>query len=81
MALVTFGLAAECKAERVAFNCLWPKTVIQTAALALLPGFRRRLEARLIKPALPLPIGIGAPSLDTYACVAKEIKNPLLALL
>ena len=38
MALVTFGLAAECRAEGIAFNCLWPKTVIQTAALALLPG-------------------------------------------
>jgi len=41
----------------------------------------RRLEGQLIKPALPLPIGIGAPSLDAYACVAKKIKNPLLALL
>lgn len=38
MGLLTFGLAAEWRAERVAFNCLWPKTVIQTAALALLPG-------------------------------------------
>ena len=38
MAMLTFGLAAEWKAERVAFNCLWPKTVIRTAALALLPG-------------------------------------------
>jgi citronellol/citronellal dehydrogenase len=38
MAMLTFGLAAEWKAERVAFNCLWPKTIIRTAALALLPG-------------------------------------------
>jgi citronellol/citronellal dehydrogenase len=38
MSMLTFGLAAEWKAERVAFNCLWPKTVIRTAALALLPG-------------------------------------------
>ena len=38
MAMLTFGLAAEWKAERVAFNCLWPKTVIRTAALAMLPG-------------------------------------------
>jgi citronellol/citronellal dehydrogenase len=38
MGLLTFGLAAEWKAERVAFNCLWPKTVIQTSALTLLPG-------------------------------------------
>ena len=38
MAMLTFGLAAEWKAEGVAFNCLWPKTVIRTAALALVPG-------------------------------------------
>ncbi len=38
MAMVTFGLAAEWKAERVAFNCLWPKTAIRTAALAMIPG-------------------------------------------
>jgi citronellol/citronellal dehydrogenase len=38
MAMLTFGLAAEWKAEQVAFNCLWPKTVIRTAALLLLPG-------------------------------------------
>jgi citronellol/citronellal dehydrogenase len=38
MAMLTFGLAAEWKAERVAFNCLWPKTVIRTAALAMLSG-------------------------------------------
>jgi citronellol/citronellal dehydrogenase len=38
MAMLTFGLAAEWKAERVAFNCLWPKTVIRTAALAMIPG-------------------------------------------
>ena len=38
MALLTFGLAAEWRAERVAFNCLWPKTVIRTAALAMIPG-------------------------------------------
>src|SRR6516165_3016672 len=36
----------------------------------------RRLKGQLIKPALPLPVGIGAPSPDTYAYVAKEIKNP-----
>jgi len=38
MAMLTYGLAAEWKPERVAFNCLWPKTVIRTAALAMIPG-------------------------------------------
>jgi citronellol/citronellal dehydrogenase len=38
MAMLTFGFAAEWKAEHVAFNCLWPKTIIRTAAMAMLPG-------------------------------------------
>jgi citronellol/citronellal dehydrogenase len=40
MAMITFGLAAEFKAEGIAFNCLWPKTVIRTAALAMIPGIK-----------------------------------------
>ena len=38
MAMISYGLAAEWQSEGVAFNCLWPKTVIQTAALAMIPG-------------------------------------------
>ena len=36
----------------------------------------RRLEGRLIKVASPLSACVGAPSLDAWAHVAKEIKNP-----
>jgi citronellol/citronellal dehydrogenase len=38
MGMVSFGLAAEWKAAGVAFNCLWPRTIIRTAALNLIPG-------------------------------------------
>lgn len=38
MAMLTFGMSAEFKRSKIAFNCLWPKTVIQTAALAMIPG-------------------------------------------
>jgi citronellol/citronellal dehydrogenase len=38
MGMVTFGLAAEWKDAGVAFNCLWPRTIIRTAALNLIPG-------------------------------------------
>jgi citronellol/citronellal dehydrogenase len=38
MAMITFGLAAEFREEGIAFNCLWPQTVIRTAALAMIPG-------------------------------------------
>ena len=38
MAMMTFGLAAEFSGSGIAFNCLWPKTIIKTAALAIIPG-------------------------------------------
>jgi citronellol/citronellal dehydrogenase len=38
MGMVSFGLAAESKDAGVAFNCLWPRTIIRTAALNLIPG-------------------------------------------
>jgi len=38
MSMLSFGLAAEWKDAGVAFNCLWPKTIIRTAALNLIPG-------------------------------------------
>jgi citronellol/citronellal dehydrogenase len=41
MAMLSFGLAAEWKDAGVAFNCLWPKTIIRTAALNLIPGIEQ----------------------------------------
>jgi citronellol/citronellal dehydrogenase len=38
MAMMTFGIAAELSGCGIAFNCLWPKTIIKTAALAVIPG-------------------------------------------
>jgi citronellol/citronellal dehydrogenase len=38
MAMMTFGMAAEFSECGIAFNCLWPKTIIKTAALAMIPG-------------------------------------------
>ncbi|MCC9621076.1 NAD(P)-dependent oxidoreductase [Thalassospira sp. MA62] len=38
MSLVTLGLAAEFADEGVAVNSLWPVTVIETAALNMIPG-------------------------------------------
>ena len=35
---MTFGLASEFSGFGIAFNCLWPKTIIKTAALAIIPG-------------------------------------------
>jgi citronellol/citronellal dehydrogenase len=38
MSLVTLGLAAELRAQGVAVNALWPRTVIATDALKMIPG-------------------------------------------
>ncbi|MBV8482316.1 MAG: NAD(P)-dependent oxidoreductase, partial [Verrucomicrobia bacterium] len=38
MGMLSFGLAVEWKEAGVAFNCLWPRTIIRTAALNLIPG-------------------------------------------
>ncbi|RTL02196.1 MAG: short chain dehydrogenase, partial [Lysobacterales bacterium] len=38
MSWVTLGLAEEFRAQGLAVNALWPRTVIATAAIRLLPG-------------------------------------------
>ena len=38
MSFVTLGLAAEFRSRGLAVNALWPRTVIATAALAMIPG-------------------------------------------
>ena len=38
MSFVTLGLAAEFRSEGIAINALWPRTVIATAALKMIPG-------------------------------------------
>ncbi len=38
MSMCVLGMAEELKADRIAVNALWPRTVILTAALAMIPG-------------------------------------------
>lgn len=46
MSLAAFGLAAELGDDGIAVNALWPKTVIATAALAMLGGMARPENCR-----------------------------------
>jgi citronellol/citronellal dehydrogenase len=41
MSLCALGMAEEFRADRIAVNALWPRTIIDTAALALVPGVDR----------------------------------------
>jgi len=43
MSMCVLGMAEELRADGVAVNALWPRTVIATAALAMLPGIDPKL--------------------------------------
>ena len=40
MSMCVLGMAEEFRAEGIAVNALWPKTIVATAALQLIPGAR-----------------------------------------
>jgi citronellol/citronellal dehydrogenase len=44
MSMCVLGMAEEFRAQGVAVNALWPRTVIATAALAMIPGMSQRLD-------------------------------------
>ena len=44
MSMCVLGMAAEFRADGIAVNALWPRTVIATAAVAMLPGVSDQLD-------------------------------------
>ena len=42
MSMCVLGMAQELRADGIAVNALWPRTVIDTAALAMIPGVDRK---------------------------------------
>jgi len=44
MSLCVLGMAEEFRKDGIAVNALWPRTVIATAALAMIPGAREQLD-------------------------------------
>jgi citronellol/citronellal dehydrogenase len=44
MSMCVLGMAEEFRADGIAINALWPRTVIATAALAMIPGAREQLD-------------------------------------
>ena len=43
MSMCVLGMAEELRADGIAVNALWPRTVIKTAALAMIPGVDTRM--------------------------------------
>jgi citronellol/citronellal dehydrogenase len=44
MSLCVLGMAEEFRGDGIAVNALWPRTVIATAALAMIPGAKEQLD-------------------------------------
>jgi citronellol/citronellal dehydrogenase len=44
MSMCVLGMAEEFRADGIGVNALWPRTVIATAALAMIPGAREQLD-------------------------------------
>ena len=46
MSMCVLGMAEEFRADRIAVNALWPRTIVATAALQLIPGVQPELGRR-----------------------------------
>ena len=52
MSLCVLGMAEEFRADGIAVNALWPRTIIDTAALQALPGFGAEQRRRTRTPSI-----------------------------
>ncbi len=75
MGMLSFGLAAEWKDAGVAFNCLWPKTVIRTAALNQLSGVdeRRCRTPEIVADAAHVILTREARSFTGHFCIDEDV--------
>ena len=75
MSMLSFGLAAEWKHTGVAFNCLWPKTLIRTAALNLIPGIdqSRCRNPEIVADAAHVILTREAKSFTGRFCIDEDI--------
>jgi len=67
MSLVVLGLAEEFRDRGVAVNALWPRTVIATAAIAMIPGAQSQ-TARMRKPEIVADAAHAILLRDARAC-------------
>ena len=67
MSLVVLGLAEEFRTHGVAVNALWPRTVIATAAVAMIPGAQSQ-TARMRKPSIVADAAHAVLTRDARGC-------------
>jgi len=70
MSLVTLGMAEEFRNEGVAFNGLWPRTVIATAAVAMIPG-AETAQRHMRRPAIVADAAHAIVTRDARACTGR----------
>jgi citronellol/citronellal dehydrogenase len=70
MSLVTLGMAAEFRDQGVACNGLWPRTVIATAAVAMIPG-AREATANMRTPEIVADAAHAIVTRDARTCTGR----------
>src|ERR1700730_1578397 len=75
MALQTFGMEAEFRTRGIAFNCLWPRTLIQTAALAMIPDIdpKRCRTSEIVADAAHAILSKNPKEFSGHFCIDEEI--------
>jgi citronellol/citronellal dehydrogenase len=68
MSLCVLGMAEEFRSHRIAVNALWPRTIIDTAALTLIPGVDR---SRGRTPAIMADAALEILSRDPSTCTGR----------
>jgi citronellol/citronellal dehydrogenase len=70
MSLAVLGLAEEFRAAGIAVNALWPRTVIATAAIAMIPGAAER-TAMMRKPTIVADAAHAILVRDARSCTGR----------
>ena len=75
MSMCVLGMAEEFRADGIAVNALWPRTIIRTAALAMIPGIDtdRARTPEIMADAAHLVLGREARQFTGNFCIDEEV--------
>jgi len=75
MSMCVLGMAEEFRAEGIAVNALWPRTIIRTAALAMIPGIDtdRARTPEIVADAAHLMLNREARQFTGNFCIDEEV--------
>ena len=75
MSMCVLGMAEEFRADGIAVNALWPRTIVRTAALAMIPGIDtdRARNPEIVADAAHLILGRDARQFTGNFCIDEEV--------